>query len=76
MLPRDIESISEKNILSKYLSTELKSAVLLVPHHGSKASLTEPFLKAMDPVLSVISAGRNNRFGFPHKETLNKLKKT
>ena len=75
MLPGDIERISEKNILSKYSSTELKSAVLLVPHHGSKTSLTEPFLKATDPVLSIISAGRDNRFGFPHKETLDKLKK-
>ena len=74
MLPGDIERVSEKSILSKYSPEELKSAVLLVPHHGSKSSLTEHFLKAVDPVLSVISAGRYNRFGFPHEETLNKLK--
>jgi len=74
ILPGDIEKVSEKNILSRYSQEELKSAVLLVPHHGSKNSLTQPFLQAVDPIISVISTGRYNRFGFPHEETLNKLR--
>ena len=74
MLPGDIERVSEKSILSRRSQEELKSAILLIPHHGSKTSLTKSFLEAVDPVLSVISAGRYNRFGFPHEETLNKLR--
>lgn len=48
-------------------------AVLKVPHHGSKNGLTEKLLKNAQPQLAVISAGRNNRYGHPGKETLGLL---
>jgi len=43
----------------------LSSTVLAVPHHGSKSSSSEPFVKAVAPLFAVVSAGWNNRFGFP-----------
>lgn len=46
--------------------------VLKVPHHGSKVSLSEKFLKIIKPKLAVISVGKNN-FGHPAKELLNIL---
>lgn len=42
--------------------------VLKVPHHGSKNGLTEKLLEAVSPKLAVISVGKKNRYGHPHKE--------
>ena len=44
------------------------------PHHGSKNGLTLELLEASMPEVAVISAGKNNRFGHPHKEVLEMLK--
>lgn len=44
--------------------------ILAVPHHGSKNGLTEKFLRLADPRLAVISVGKNNPFGHPHKSIL------
>jgi competence protein ComEC len=43
--------------------------VIQVPHHGSKTGLSSTILKALHPVLAVISVGENN-YGHPSKETL------
>lgn len=52
----------------------LKNAdVWKVSHHGSKYSGCEEFLKALDPQLSLISAGKNNLYGHPSKELLDRL---
>lgn len=50
--------------------TEIKADVLKAPHHGSKNSSAISFLQALSPGYVVVSAGRNNPFGFPHEETL------
>lgn len=47
--------------------------VLKVSHHGSKNSTSEEFLAQVNPSLAVISCGRNNRYGHPHEELLNRL---
>lgn len=46
--------------------------VLKVPHHGSRTGMTEQFLKALDPELSVISVGKNS-YGHPAKSILDML---
>lgn len=48
--------------------------VLKVAHHGSKNSTSEAFLEQVHPKLALISAGEGNRYGHPHKETLERLK--
>lgn len=48
----------------------LQSDVLKVGHHGSKTSTAEEFVRAVSPEMAVISAGQNNRYGHPHRETL------
>lgn len=53
--------------------SELKSDVLKVAHHGSRNSLSPEFLSAVLPTYSVISAGKDNSFGHPHKEILDFL---
>lgn len=47
--------------------------VLKVPHHGSKNGLTKTLLDAARPKLAVISVGKKNRYGHPHKETIKLL---
>lgn len=47
--------------------------VLKVGHHGSKNSTSEDFLQRVVPRISVVSAGRNNRYGHPHPDTLQRL---
>ncbi len=51
----------------------LNSDVLKVGHHGSRTSTSEEFLEAVFPEVAVIMAGEGNRFGHPHRETLEKL---
>ncbi len=53
----------------------LDSDVLKVGHHGSKTSTSEEFVSAVLPEIAVISAGKNNRYGHPHKETLDLLER-
>ena len=48
--------------------------VLKVAHHGSSGSGSEEFLERIQPELSLISCGRNNTYGHPHEETLERLR--
>ena len=61
----------EKDVLDKYNISNID--VLKVGHHGSKTSSSEEFIKEMNPKYSIISVGRNNRYGHPNKEVLNTL---
>jgi competence protein ComEC len=54
--------------------TKLTSDILKVGHHGSKTSTSEEFVKEVNPSLAIISVGKENRYGHPHKETLEHLK--
>jgi len=68
----DAEIDSEKEMLNKGYS--LKSDVLKIGHHGSNSSTSEEFLKAVSPTYAVISVGKENPYGHPSQETINKLK--
>lgn len=71
LLSGDIEKEVEKELL--LVDNPLKSDYLKVGHHGSKTSSTEKFLDAVEPKIAIISASKDNKFGHPHKETINKL---
>ena len=53
---------------------DLASIVLKVAHHGSATSSSAPLLQAVAPRLAVISAGAENRFGFPAPVVLQRLR--
>ena len=61
----------EKDILEKYNLSNID--VLKVGHHGSKTSRSETFINNINPKYSIISVGKNNRYGHPNKEVLNNL---
>ena len=47
--------------------------LLKVAHHGSKNSTSDKFLTLINPQIALISAGRDNSYGHPHRETLERL---
>ena len=61
----------EKDILGKYNVSKID--VLKIGHHGSKTSSDKNFIDETNPKYSVISVGKNNRYGHPNKEVLNNL---
>ena len=61
----------EKDILGEYDISDID--VLKVGHHGSKTSSSRTFIDEINPKYSIISVGKNNRYGHPNKEVLNNL---
>ncbi len=71
LLTGDIEKSVERKLIDSNL--DLQADVLKVAHHGSKTSSTEEFLKAVDSVLNIIQAGKDNKYGHPHDEVLARM---
>lgn len=65
LLVGDIEQPQEAALLGRGDSLQLRSDVLLMPHHGSKTSSSEAFLDAVQPRIALVQAGYRNRFGHP-----------
>lgn len=59
--------------VSQLLYPTVDYDILKVAHHGSKYSTREDFLKLVKPEISIISCGKDNRYGHPHKELLDRL---
>lgn len=47
--------------------------ILKVGHHGSRTSSSTEFFKALQPTLAIISCGRGNRYGHPHRSVLDSI---
>ena len=74
MVTGDLLEEDELDMVDYYAGTDtLKCDILKVAHHGSKSSSAEAFLDAAKPRLAVIQCGRNNFYGHPHKQTLERL---
>ena len=67
----DAFTTTEKEILNKYNLSDID--VLKVGHHGSKTSSSKEFIDEINPKYSIISVGKNNRYGHPNKEVLDNL---
>jgi competence protein ComEC len=73
LLTGDIEEEAERHLVNA--GRLAPASCLKVPHHGSISSSSEEFLMAVRPTLAVISVGRENRFGHPHEQVLDRYRR-
>ena len=71
MFMGDASSTTEEEILEKYNLPDID--VLKVGHHGSKTSSSIEFINEINPKYSIISVGKNNRYGHPNDSVLDNL---
>lgn len=71
LLMGDASEQREKYILNTYKMGKVD--ILKVGHHGSKSSTSPKLIEEIRPDISLISAGKNNLYGHPHKETIRRL---
>ena len=64
---------TEFELLGRVAPAALRSDLLKVAHHGSGGSSSSSFVRAVDPALAVISAGRRNVFGHPARRVLERF---
>lgn len=92
LLTGDAESDVEAQLLERYCPSEnqkseirnpkpvpctaLAADVLKVPHHGSQDSSSSAFLTAVQPQHAIISVGKKNDYGHPHRRLLKRLERT
>lgn len=69
LLTGDMEADGEMRLLESGMITG-GMEVLKVSHHGSRTASSEEFISVLQPQIAVISCGRDNRYGHPHRETL------
>lgn len=74
LLTGDIEEEIEQYLVNHPPVEGLESDVLKVPHHGSKTSTSQNFIQAVNPQITIISVGQNNRYHHPHSTVLERLK--
>ena len=74
LLTGDLEAEGEEELIEVlWEKGSGKTTVLQVAHHGSGKATSAELLQAVRPAATVISAGRKNRYGHPHRETLERL---
>lgn len=73
MFPGDAPDEIERYVLVLD-GVSIKSNILKAGHHGSRTSSAPEFVAAVDPDIAVISSGKGNSYGHPHKETLETLR--
>jgi len=75
----DIETEEITTMVDYYASRDLMPVfhadVLKISHHGSRNGASEDFFKAVAPNYAIIEVGSDNKYGHPHAELLELLKK-
>lgn len=72
LLTADIGRETERRLIR---TTHLRSAILVVPHHGSRGSCSAGFLDAVSPDLALIPAGPENAHNHPHPEVVSRIRR-
>ena len=74
LLTGDVQEDGEKALLRELETRGIGGiTVLKAAHHGSKNSTPSELLEQLSPLVTVISSGRNNRYGHPHAELMERL---
>jgi len=61
----------EEDLIEKYNLNNID--VLKVGHHGSRTSSSKEFINDINPKYSIVSVGKNNRYGHPNDSVLDNL---
>lgn len=72
LLTGDLDTVGENRLME--LSRDLSADLLQVGHHGSAGSSGLQFLAQVAPKYAAIGVGKNNRYGHPKDEVVNKLR--
>ncbi|WP_053220098.1 MBL fold metallo-hydrolase [Virgibacillus senegalensis] len=67
----DAESAQEQEMIGS--GTDLDAEVLQLGHHGSKTSTSKAFLEEVSPETAIYSAGKDNQYGHPHQEVVDRI---
>ncbi|MBQ7095160.1 MAG: MBL fold metallo-hydrolase [Clostridia bacterium] len=73
ILTGDQEKDAEKDLLERVGLSDLDATVLKIGHHGSESSTSAAFLKAVSPQYAIISCGKDNSYGHPDEEIIERL---
>lgn len=77
LLTGDVQGEGESVLLEELEKRGIgRVTVLKAAHHGSKNSTPKELLEQLTPRLTVISCGRRNRYGHPHKELIGRLEES
>lgn len=71
LLTGDADADIESKIMEKY---DVNATVLKAGHHGSNTSSSAKFISAVKPAAAILSYGKDNSYGHPHKEVVTRLK--
>lgn len=71
LLTGDLPTTEENKLLEN--NVDIKADFLKVAHHGSKYATSNSFLEAVKPNDAIISVGKNNSYGHPNQEVLQRL---
>lgn len=74
LLTGDVDAEGEEKILASSSGLLPSCDILKTAHHGSETSTSQEFLDAAAPACALISCGRNNSYGHPHKAVLERFK--
>lgn len=70
----DAGTAVEQEILAKYPSLQVE--ILKAGHHGSRTSTSKALLHAVNPQAVIISAGKDNTYGHPHREVVERIERS
>ena len=71
LLMGDASTELESTIMAKY---DVKATVLKAGHHGSNTGSSAKFISKVNPASTILSYGKDNSYGHPHKEVVTRLK--
>jgi competence protein ComEC len=71
LLTGDIENAAEKRLVQS-VGQDLKSDIMVVPHHGSLTSSSQEFLNKVAPKYALYPVGLDNQYGFPKAGVLDR----
>lgn len=77
LLTGDIERQVEAHLVKFFARNDdnLRADVLVVPHHGSRSSSSEQFVRAVTPKFALISVGYRNRYGLPKPDVVERYRR-